>query len=61
MQETTYRGVKYNAHLLDDGRWQWFIPEGNFGGLEDSQDNAVAEAKKNIDGWLASRPNKLAS
>ncbi len=48
MQKTDYRGMKYDFHRLDDGTWQWFFEDGNFGGREANQEKAIAECKASI-------------
>jgi hypothetical protein len=53
VQETIYRGVTYDVQRLDDGTWQWFIQEGNFGGREKDQEKAIAQCKASVDGWLS--------
>jgi hypothetical protein len=52
-----HRGVTYDVHRLDDGRWEWVVyPKvgegGRFAGLEDDEGKAFAAAKTGIDQWL---------
>ncbi len=47
-----HRGLTFDVHPFDEGRWEWKVPAVNVGGLEDGEEKTNKAAMEAIDQWV---------